>query len=213
MAPLLGIAPMCLNLVLLGRSWGPAAFVVRRGRFGVPVRWPVTAMLVAYLALMAGWWVENASRFGRAGWVPLMVGTAALTLALVAVVLPSVAAGVRGFAIALTPQGVVSGRPLGVVTIRWEAFAVGGLRLRDDALVWEPSDVVAPRGVGLVRPRAALPLRVADVDRRFVRDAIEFYVRHSERRAAIGSAEEHRRLFADLAEWYAAARPGSPVGR
>jgi hypothetical protein len=111
--------------------------------------------------------------------------------------------------VVLASDGIKRRGLLGSVFIPWEAVAAG-----QQATVWNLGArwlhlAVSPGGVrrkGFVLWADELPLQELDVDTRFLSDAIEFYVRHPERRTGIGTPEEHRRLYADLASWYSAGR-------
>jgi len=210
---LLAVQVTFLVVLTVANRLGPGvpAFVVSRGEFGVPPRWWLpawAAVLTAYAGMPVGWIVAGpeARTFDV---VTLAVFAALLVVVMWFVLRPSV--------VVLSQVGVVRWDLFGRVLVPWEAMAAG-----EQATVYRwgsrwlhlgvARGAVRRRGV-VLRPRE-LPLRELDVDAQFLSDAIEFYVRHPERRAAIGSPEEHRRLFADLAEWYRVNRPVAPsVGR
>ncbi|NUR74005.1 MAG: hypothetical protein HOU81_24595 [Hamadaea sp.] len=214
------VMPAALGLLVVslvgmfGGGHRPASFVVSGREFVAPARWWVPA-------LATGWVVFASAQVGRilrprrgGAWADrlyledvVFLGFLAVCLVLL-VVLAS-----RRRSVALRPEGVVRWAPTGRVVIPWEAVGQGrGVVVNHYLARWLHLAVVpgGARRRGLVPFIDELPLQELDVDGRFLADAIEFYVRHPERRAAIGSAEEHRRLFADLAEWYAANRPVAP---
>ncbi|NUR48670.1 MAG: hypothetical protein HOV71_11085 [Hamadaea sp.] len=203
---------------LMAHDRGPAAFVASGRAFEVPARLWVSMLPLLWMTF-GSVQVGRVLRPGRGGaWVDRLSFGDVLLLASYAVLVGLwLVFALRRRSVALTPEGITRWGPLGRVEIPWAAVAPAQQALVSHFLARWLHLAVAPGGVrrrGFVPYVDELPLQELDVDGRFLGDAIEFYVRHPERRAAIGSAEEHRRLFAELAEWYAAARPvGGRVGR
>ncbi|MCP2321835.1 hypothetical protein HDA40_000342 [Hamadaea flava] len=213
------VAVLVASLVVLFRDGrGPAAFVASGRAFEVPARWSVALLPLLWMVLasvqagrllrprLGGEWADQVSP-----WDTALLATYAVLVGVWLVL------ALRRRSVALTPEGITRWGPLGRVEIPWAAVAPAQQAVVSHFLARWLHLAVAPGGVrrlGFVPFADELPLQELEVDSRFLADAIEFYVRHPERRAEIGSPSEHRRLFAELAEWYAAARPvAGPLGR
>jgi hypothetical protein len=181
---------------------GGGAFRTPRG--GAPV-----AAGLAHVALVAaftgpGGWLLRAGAFDPA-WLLLLI--------LVAAPLPAYAAGLwRGVGVTLTPHGLRIDRLAGTLTVPWEALSApaaarplpGGAEV---ALRYARPDLVRARGVVPVRDRFAVEGTTAA----FAAAAVNRYAAAPDRRAAIGTPAELRRLRHEATDDPAPADPPVPA--
>ncbi|MGW5667809.1 hypothetical protein [Micromonospora sp. NPDC003776] len=185
------IAPLIVIVVavreLLHRP-GTAELQVdeRRQAFLAP---PRTGL--AFTPVLAGWLAYVA--VGESTLLPLAVLLAAVLLLLVVVYWRRVPL------VALTPEGITTGAPRGVV-VPWDALdpsavvPAGGGSLR---LPVVRPDLV--RGGRRGRDRISLPTRELAVAPALLAAAIAYYTAHPEHRAGIGTAAEYGRFRRELA--------------
>lgn len=112
------------------------------------------------------------------------------------------AAGWRGVAVELRPDGVYQRDFTGSLTVPWEALAPGrpsrpAVKAATLALTYAQPDLVRRRGILPLGRR----LRVDNVHPWFIADTIRYYVDHPQHRAAIGEPAEYQRL------WHALTAP------
>ncbi|MFF4893334.1 hypothetical protein [Micromonospora chersina] len=106
------------------------------------------------------------------------------------------AAGWRGVAVELRPDGVHQRDVTGSLTVPWEALTPGrpsrpAARAATLALTYAQPDLVRRRGI----LRLGRRLRVDNVHPWFIADTIRYYVDHPQHRAAIGEPAEYQRLL------------------
>ncbi|MEU2611921.1 hypothetical protein ABZ570_10105 [Micromonospora sp. NPDC007271] len=100
----------------------------------------------------------------------------------------------RGLGVQLRPEGVRVREVWGTLTVPWEALPVGQTHRPADQptrlrLVCARPELVRRRG-----RVAKETLPTDNIDAQFLADVIRYYVLHPERRGAIGTEVEHRRL-------------------
>ncbi|MET7398730.1 hypothetical protein ABZS66_35095 [Dactylosporangium sp. NPDC005572] len=105
--------------------------------------------------------------------------------------------------IVLRPDGLFWVDALGDTFVPWDAIAAGPLpgasRLGEVDLGIARPDLVGRRGATLRDPaRLRLPAHLALVHRRFLANAVNYYLWHPEERAAIGTPAGYERLLAAI---------------
>ncbi|NUO55406.1 MAG: hypothetical protein HOV78_02020 [Hamadaea sp.] len=185
-----------------GRPGRRVGFLVGPSGFGVPLGWRAIVPALAGLVLVAAFLLGQAGVVVRHGDDVVLRATFVVWLlmggALAAVCVRQIVVAVRrSGAVTVTAAGLMLRQPLGTVLISWSGVLPGAYRAEGWCLVFGLSE--QPRLWGAPTHNSAVPVRRVAVDPRFLAEVVDFYVRHPERRAAIGSAEEHRRLCADLA--------------
>ena len=115
------------------------------------------------------------------------------------------AAGWRGVAVELRPDGVYQREFTGSLTVPWESLAPGrpsrpAVNAATLALTYARPDLVRRRGILPLGRR----LRIDNVHPWFIADTIQYYVDHPQHRTAIGEPAEYQRL------WHALTSP--PTG-
>lgn len=117
------------------------------------------------------------------------------------------AAGWRGVAVELRPEGVYQRDFTGSLSVPWEALAPGrpsrpALRAATLVLTYTQPDLVRRRGILPLGRR----LRIDSIHPWLIADTIRYYVDHPQHRAAIGEPAEYQRL------WHAlTSAPTGPV--
>ncbi|MEU0156137.1 hypothetical protein [Micromonospora fulviviridis] len=119
------------------------------------------------------------------------------------------AAGWRGVAVELRPDGVYQRDFTGSLTVPWEALAPGrpsrpAVKAFTLALTYAQSDLVHRRGILPLGRR----LRIDNVHPWFIADTIRYYVDHPQHRAAIGEPAEYQRLWHALMSLPTGPAPG-----
>jgi hypothetical protein len=213
---LAALAQLVLAIGVIRSPRGPASFSIDRAGdrgFTVPARPWLAAWAPIWLFLviaMAPWWPTYGGRYREEAFDPVVWAPYLLVvLILVPVWVRMVVIG-RAL-VRLTPEGIERRDLLGMVSLPWASLHSGPSQFGDSfgqRLLQLPvgKDAAIHRR-GLVRRPRDLPLQILDVNPGFLSDALEHYVHHPQYRSAIGTVEEHRRLYATLAQRHA----GSPA--
>ncbi|MEV0001084.1 hypothetical protein AB0H28_02205 [Micromonospora sp. NPDC050980] len=195
--PLLLLTLAALTLAIISLGSRPAALVVlpQHPAFAppVPARLPLLTLgLLGSASATVGAYLRS-TEAGIGTTFDAVVG--ALWLGVIALL---VAAAWRGHDLLLSPTGVRTIGLLGSRRVPWEAgpgVAVPSDVERAPRLRLTIATPALARRRGLVG-RATVP--VNSVDPRFLAAVVSHYVTHPQHRAAIGTADEYRRLLADL---------------
>ncbi len=197
---LAGSAAACLVLGLVAyTSFRPAGLTVRGDvpAFDTPASPAPVYLCLTFLALGASNVAEAVEAVtGREeGWrLDLVVAVGYVVV--VALWLRNAWGGVG---VRLRPDGVLDRHILGSLFVPWEALTLDRPAWPADGkdqvlLNYRRPDLVRRRGIG----PGARRLSGANVDRHFLALAVQHYVAHPQRRHAIGTDAEHRRLMEAL---------------
>lgn len=205
------LAAVVISLVLLivtSLAQRPAVFIVRpeESSFSTPPSFPVvaTALLFTFAASgHVGSLVVSAKSHDN------LLEKAALAVLWMAGAGLLLTGAWRGLGVHLRPEGLRWREPTGSVSVPWEAIAPGhpyrpAVRAGTLTLTYGRPELVRRRGLVLSRRL----LRIDNVHAWFIADAIRHYVTHPDRRAAIGTEGEYRRLLHAMRDELA----GPPVG-
>jgi hypothetical protein len=192
------LAALMIPLVLLiGASLAqrPAVFIVRpeKPSFSTPPSFSVVAIALLFMFMASGH-VGSLVVAVRSHDIPLEKAVfAILWTAGSCLVLP---AAWHGLGVHLRPEGLRWRDLTGSVSVPWEAIAPGyplrpAVRAGTLALTYDRPELVCRRGLVLSQQL----LRIDNVHAWFIADAVRHYVNHPDRRAAIGTEGEYRRLL------------------
>lgn len=219
---LAAVAQLVLLIDIMRSPRGPASFGLERADdrgFTIPARPWLAAWTPMWLFLafaMAPWWPTYGGRY-REEALGLELWAAYLLVALIGVPICVRMAVIGRALVRLTPEGIERRDWLGTVSLPWASLYPSPPQFVDSfgqrSLRLPVGKNAAIHRRGLVRRPRELPLNMLDVNPGFLSDALEHYVHHPQYRSAIGTVDEHRRLYATLAQRHAGspARPSSSL--